>query len=233
MQLDVIEHLKQRGLTTMAAQRWSRFISVALDLLDEAADTLAQADAWQLLLKKVANRDPEEPDVTTELYACMQLLQEQSDLSSARRDVHVKCEDPVISTNRSGKRSKAADFVLSTLRHQNALRLVIEAKLLRHSSDIGSAYLGKDGLGCFTTTDSPYTRDAVAGMVAYVRDRSEAEWAAELHDAFGFATPPGVITGRGTVQVVAGRPAHVYCDVDRMALGLASLLLLHRILVFP
>jgi hypothetical protein len=232
MQRDLVDHLQERGLTRMEAQRWSTFIAVALDLLEHAARTLARSEGWDLLLKKVGSKSLQEPDVTTELYALVQFLQERSELTSSRREVHVKCEDPVISENRSGKRSKAADFAVSTLRHGSALRFVIEAKMLRDFSDIQSAYLGKDGIGCFTNTDSPYTREAVAGMIAYVRDRTEAEWGAALENAFA-GLIRGSIRGHGRLHVISGGPAYLFCDVDRTALRLTSLLLLHQIFVFP
>jgi hypothetical protein len=230
--IGLIEHLGRRGLTPMQAHRWLAFITVALDILGEAAAAVAQPTEWQKLAMKAEGRNIEEPDITTELYARMKQLQESSTIESARRELHINCEDPVDSRSRAGKSARAADFVLSTLRYQSALRFVLEAKLLRKKADIKAIYLGPDGLGCFTTSDSPYSTHLMAGMLGYTRTLTEVEWSAHLNEAIS-EYDSKIITGHGSVELPIDGREYIYCDVDRATLKLEPLFLLHKILSFP
>jgi hypothetical protein len=228
----LIEHLGQRGLTPLQAHRWLAFVMVALDIIREAAGTVAQPAEWQKLIAKACGRNIEEPDITTELYVRMKQLQESSTIDSARRDLHINCEDPVDSPNRAGKAARAADFVLSTLRYQSALRFVLEAKLLRKHADIKTNYLGPEGLGCFTTPDSTYTTHLMAGMLGYTRNLTKAEWLSHLRQAIS-EHDPKIVTGHGNIRIPIDGDEYIYCDVDRTNLNLQSLFLLHAILSFP
>ncbi|HEX8580525.1 MAG TPA: hypothetical protein VF655_13150 [Allosphingosinicella sp.] len=227
-----VQRLMDRGLTRLQAQRWYIFAAGGLQALDRAAAVLATEPRWASLLQKIGTRSLEETDITTELFHIFQELQELAPIDSTLRQYTIGCEVPVQAPNRAGKRSRDADLVLSTLQYQAALRLILESKLLRRVSDVNSAYLGSDGLGCFTCIDSPYTTAHVAAMAAYVRSNSAEAWESELHTRLS-ASVPTLIMDTGLFPLYDGGRDFLFSDVRRDDLALDPLLLLHRAFLFP
>jgi hypothetical protein len=227
----VTEALVFRGMQRIEARRWARFATTAIGLLREAAGKLQGNEEWAAILEKTKPRDVTEPDLTIELYHAMQRIKDNMPLKSPLRDITLHCEYPVADAQRTGKRSKKSDFMFRRNLDRVAIELAIEAKLLRGPADVANSYLSDEGIGCFTTGDSPYTQSPVAAMVAYVRRPIKHDWEAAIVEGLK-STLADVLARLVRVSGIETSTT-LLSEIQRRDLDLGPLLLMHLSLDFP
>ena len=79
------------------------------------------------------------------------------------------------SARRTGRNARRIDVMAKSHAGPGAPSVIFEAKLVVSNRDVG-AYLGRDGLGCFTLPPDAYEADRVAAMIAYVVDGTSEHW---------------------------------------------------------
>ncbi len=170
------------GFSEVKAELWSRFVEATVQILDEAGDRLRQPDAWSTYIAKrgavstprrkgktKVERVPIEDGITAELGHIARRLRRAVGFDDFLRQQEVVFETEYLveSSNRTGRYSRKVDFFVYSQLSPNAPQFALEAKPLRAFADIGSRYLAEEGIGCFFTTDSVYTTQPIAGMIAY------------------------------------------------------------------
>ena len=96
--------------------------------------------------------------------------------------------------------------------------------------DITRRYLAEEGIGCFFTTDSPYTRGPLGAMLAYTLNRDGRSWRAEIQAAINAYVPPvlrvaDALIHRASEPITFSRHA-------RLALELEPIAILHLEMLF-
>ena len=135
------------------------------------------------LMDSTAFSDADEPAITGELVGKMKEFLE-SPTAPGWVEHYAIADDPPL--NVEGKRGKSrprVDIEFERACRGKRPKLRFEAKRLNtaHSHHSVSAYLGPDGLGCFTSGRYPLTHDE-AGMLGYVQSENEAVWAKRIGD---------------------------------------------------
>jgi hypothetical protein len=233
------------GFSEVKAELWSRFVEATVQILDEAGDILRQPDAWLAYIAKrgaistpkrkgktKVERVPIEDGITAELGHIARRLRRAVGLDDFLRQQEVVFETEYLveSSNRTGRYSRKVDFFVYSQLGSNAPQFALEAKPLRSVADIGGRYLAEEGIGCFFTTDSVYTTQPIAGMIAYTTNEgsvshlddimSEIEGLDRQVPVKRFAIPPKPI-----VLLLSGH--------DRIALSLPSIAIVHFEMLFP
>ncbi|MDH5415134.1 MAG: hypothetical protein OEW87_13440 [Flavobacteriaceae bacterium] len=191
MAYTLVEILLKNGFDKQEAELWQHNVDVALGYLDSAYNKLShewdksigipvKERAYEKI-KKSKNMTvsvvPEEPDITTELYHFINNERDGLNIDDPARNIEPHCEEPVHSDKRKGKYSKNIDLCFRCGRRV----LVFEAKRLISKKDI-KAYFGEEGIGCFTTDDSPYCTEPVGSMVGYVLANDLKFWTTSAND---------------------------------------------------
>jgi len=166
---------------------------------------------------------PEETDITLELYQNMISMRSSLRIDESLRNVDIKYDNPVSSDTRTGKHAKKADLVF-TLVISGDYEIVFEAKSLRDQTSV-SAYTGRDGVGCFLNTDSPYTIAPIAGMLGYAYCDSTEVWLSKIKEKHK-------TTIHSNLLIPAGNSTDSYSIENRKKLKLPKLTLLHKIIDF-
>lgn len=180
------DELVKNGLNARKAAVYGKFAHNAINLINQAYLELSTPIHWaDFRANETANRNVEEPDITSMLDKyCGELLHEPYNSDIRKHIASVTSERPIVnSRTRSGKWSKKVDLcVTRTLSCHLAAgnrvdhELVFEAKPLKSSADIKTRYLAGEGIGCFLTTDSPYSTGPIGGMLAYCFNKNIADW---------------------------------------------------------
>ncbi len=179
---DLSEVLIGYGYSPVGAELWARFVEHAAQILSQAERELKTPQAWAAFGQKrgalgvpkrksgnTAVRRPLEDALTAELGHIARRLRAQLPLGHFLRvnEVAFATEHLIESETRTGRHSRKVDFFIYAQTGEEAPELAIEAKPIQAPGDIAGRYLAAEGLGCFLTEDSPYTRQSLAGMVAY------------------------------------------------------------------
>ena len=77
--------------------------------------------------------------------------------------------------------SDTPDLTVESLLSENAPSIVFEAKPLYVKGDVKNRYLGESGIGCFLREKEPYTKEKIAGMIAYTYTNSSDFWNNEIN----------------------------------------------------
>lgn len=238
---------RQQGFTPAKAELWARFLQHSLSVLRIAADTLVQQNHWDSFKSKrgalgkarpikgtsATKRIPIEDAITSELIAIGTELRISVPKNHFLREHEVifTPEALVYSESRAGRHSRKSDIHIQSLTNADAPELRIEAKPVTSISDIRKRYLGDDGIGCFFTTDSPYTKGPLGAMLAYTISENQQSFGKEVNDALASFEPSPLqiidVTIDDSSKVVTAS-SHA-----RTALELPSITILHLEMIFP
>lgn len=135
------------------------------------------------LMDGTAFSNAKEPVITGELVLRIQGFLESP--TAPGWVAHYKiAEDPPLNVEgKQGNTRPRVDIEFERVCRGARPKLRFEAKRLNaaHSYHGVSNYLGRDGLGCFTSGRYPLTHNE-AGMLGYVQSDSESVWANRIHD---------------------------------------------------
>jgi len=120
----------------------------------------------------------QEPEITGELVRAMRQALEK-DTAPPWATYYAIHDDPPLSVpGRRGKARPRVDIEFERITHGIRPRLRFEAKRLGRNHGVRK-YLGREGLGCFTSGQYPLTHPE-AGMLGYVQNRNEMLWASKI-----------------------------------------------------
>lgn len=243
---DLQEILQGHGFTPVKAELWTEFVVHVTAVLRSAAAQLREPENWDAFKlkrgalgapkrrarKKVVERIPIEDALTSELAHIIRHLRRTVPKGHFLRlnEVEFHVEDLVPSSSRAGRHSRKIDFLIYAATGVDEPELAIEAKPLVADSDILGRYLADEGIGCFFTTDSPYTRAPLGAMLAYTLNSEGRSRRAEIRAAISTYAPP----------VLAVEEVHVSGEADpttvsrheRRALGFEPIAILHFEMLF-
>ena len=235
--------LREQGFSPVKAELWAEFICQVLAIYWKAADQLITPSYWEkfktkrgALGKAKRKKDqfvsvPLEDAITSEIGALADELRcnLEPEHFLRKHDVQFKYEALVYSDVRAGRHSKKIDLEVVSA-YPDAPRLAIEAKPLKSTADIQKRYLASEGLGCFFTSDSPYSDGPVGAMLAYTicgDNRSMRE-----HVLAALKEYKPAVLGIHRISI------NNLCDIDcshhdRSACGLMPITILHLERIFP
>lgn len=245
-EIELRELFRQHGFTPVKAELWSEFIEHVLKVLRSAAKELSDPENWAAFKKKrgalgkprarrrrdIAERIPIEDAITSELAHFIRHIRRKLPSGHFLRlnEVEFHVEDLVHSETRSGRHSRKVDFFVYAASGTDGPEFAIEAKPLLGQADIVGRYLAEEGMGCFFTSDSPYTRRPLAGMLAYSINGDRRSWRTEVRASLS-AYVPAVIQ-LNDVRV-AGETDPLICSRhERSSLSLGPIAILHLEMLF-
>ena len=245
-QVELREFLRQHGFTPVKAELWSEFVEHVLTILRTAAETLRRSENWKAFKQKrgalgvphtrkrqkVIERIPIEDAITSELAHFIRHIRRSLPTGHFLRlnEVEFHAEDLVQSEIRAGRHSRKVDFFVYAASGIDEPEFAIEAKPLVHEADIVGRYLAEEGIGCFLTADSPYTRRSLGGMLAYTLNGAGRSWRTEVRAAISEYVPAAIQLAD---ILVAGEPELLICSRhERSALGLDPIAILHLEMIF-
>ena len=118
----------------------------------------------------------QEPAITAELVEAIDAITEDRESPAWTHRYAVYDDPPVKLSGRKGKRRPRVDIRIRRTERGKHPRFEIEAKKLRvDDKQAVSRYVGKAGLGCFTSGRYARTYED-AGMLGYVMSESHAYW---------------------------------------------------------
>lgn len=236
--------LQSHGFPHIKAQVWSEFVCHALALYWQAADQLLEPARWDSFKKKVGALGkpkklkgeivqlPIEDAITSEIGALAEQLRKALPSGHFLRlhETHFEHEALVASDTRSGRHSKKIDFRVFSQLNQTAPDLSIEAKPVITAPDINNRYLAAEGIGCFFSIDSPYTRGPIGAMLAYTIDTGTGTMQSKISMALASHTPAPLHIH--TISIPCTGP--IDCSHhDRTAWKLNPITILHLERCFP
>jgi hypothetical protein len=243
---DLKELFQKYGFTPVKAELWSEFIEQVLGVLRGAADELRRPANWHAFKQKrgalgivrvrkrrqVTERIPIEDAITSELAHYIRHMRRSLPAGHFLRlnEVEFHVEDMVQSDTRAGRHSRKVDFFIYAASGLDEPEFAIEAKPLVAEADINARYLAEEGIGCFLTTDSPYTRRALGGMLAYTISGIGRSWRTEVRAAVRAYTPKVIeLADVG----ITGQSEPLICSRhNRDALRLEPIAILHLEMIF-
>lgn len=178
---------------------WLRFLDEAVRGIEEAAREVNSAErrphyeartGWfgKAIKARKGTRFPDETSISKALVEVMDEMRAEQFIAApaldpgmpdlTRMDFHVEVDrryDAAI-----GPKAQPTDIQIAI--HRDRLDLRIEAKKVKAEPEIKADYLGSQGLERFDNVNAPYSLERFGGMVAYVLDRSAAEWAGLIAD---------------------------------------------------
>lgn len=236
--------LQHHGFPPIKAQVWSEFVSHALALYWEAADQLLEANRWNNFKKKAGAlgkprrlkgrvvQIPIEDAITSEIGELAEQLRKALPVNHFLRkhETHFECEALVASDTRAGRHSKTVDFRVFSQLSQNSPELTIEAKPVITAADIKNRYLAEEGLGCFFSSDSPYTKGPIGAMLAYSIDTGAGNMQSKISIALADHKPEPLHIHRISIPCTGPIDCSYH---DRVAWKLGPITILHLERCFP
>jgi hypothetical protein len=172
----------------------------------------------------------EEDDITGELVRAIRFVLQQPTSPDWVDHYEVSEQVPKNVAGKRGRRRPILDIEVE--RHQRGSRpcLGFEAKRLGRGKAIGG-YVGSEGLGAFLTGYYPTTHGE-AGMLGYVQERTNDEWATKLANEFSRNATQHRVVPSGELQPFdVDRTMPGFCSGHSDAKG-KSLLVVHVLLSF-
>jgi hypothetical protein len=238
--------LRGHGFTPVKAELWAEFVVHVTAILRAAAAELRDPEKWAAFKLKrgalgaprrrarrnVVERVPIEDAITSELGHIARQLRRTVPKGHFLRlnEVEFHVEDPVASPVRAGRHSRKIDFLICAATGIEEPQLPIEAKPLIVEADITRRYLAEEGIGCFFTTDSPYTCGPLGAMLAYTLNRDGRSWRAEIRAAISAYVPP--ILGVADALIRGDAEPTTFSRHERLALELDPIAILHFEMLF-
>lgn len=240
------EVLQNHGFTPVKAELWAEFVVHVTEILQSAANQLRRPENWEAFKqkrgalgtprirarRKVVERLPIEDAITSELGHIVRHLRRTVPRDHFLRlnEVEFHVEALVPSPSRAGRHSRKIDFLVYAAVGIDEPELAIEAKPIVAAADITGRYLADEGIGCFFTTDSPYTQAPLGAMLAYTLNHDGHSWKAAIRAAVNSYVP----------RVLSVEDARVTSDTElitvsrheRESLGLAPIAILHFEMLF-
>lgn len=243
---DLRELLEGYGFTPVKAELWAEFVIHVTAILRSAAARLREPENWESFKlkrgalgaskrrarRKVVERVPIEDAITSELAHIVRHLRRTVPKGHFLRlnEVEFHVEDLVPSPSRAGRHSRKIDFLVYSATGIDEPELAIEAKPIVAQSDIAGRYLAEEGIGCFFTTDSPYTRAPLGAMLAYTLNQGGRSWGTEIRAAVSAYVPPALTVEEARISGEAGLTT--ISRHERRALGLEPIAILHLEMLF-
>jgi len=240
------ELLRGHGFAPVKAELWAEFINHVTAILRVAAAELRDPERWAAFKlkrgalgapkrrarRKVVERNPIEDAITSELAHIIRHLRRTVPEGHFLRlnEVEFHVEDLVASPTRAGRHSRKIDFLIYAATGIAEPELAIEAKPLVGKADIAGRYLAEEGIGCFFTTDSPYTQGPLGAMLAYTLNRNGRSWKAEIRTAVSASVPP--VLGIDDALIPGEARPITFSRHERSALGLEPIAILHLEMLF-
>jgi len=236
--------LRDHGFSAIDAEKWAEFTRQVLAIYWRAADQLLQPKYWEAFKQKNGAlgvpkkkrggevvRIPIEDAITSEIGHFADELRSslEADHFLRKHDVQFRYEGLVYDDKRSGRYSKKVDFSAKSA-YPDAPTLMIEAKPLRSTGDVQNCYFGADGMGCFLTDDSPYTKGPLGAMLAYTITNTNTSMRALVHDGLKTYEPAAVTIA----SVILDHETTIDCSHhDRSPWKLVPITILHLERKFP
>jgi hypothetical protein len=129
-------------------------------------------------LNVVDYANSEEPTITGEMVRVMREVLERESSPKWVEYYSIHDDPPLNVPDRRGTRRPRVDIEVERVNRGPRPRLRFEAKRLGTNHPVG-AYLGDDGLGCFTSGRYPLTHPE-AGMIGYVQSDDETSWSEKI-----------------------------------------------------
>jgi hypothetical protein len=243
---DLHEFLEGHGFTPVKAELWAEFVIQVTAILRSAAAQLRQQDSWESFKlkrgalgapkrrarRKLVERVPIEDALTSELAHIVRNLRRTVPEGHflRRNEVEFHVEDLVPSPSRAGRHSRKVDFLVYAATGIDDPELAIEAKPIVAQSEIVGRYLAEEGIGCFFTEDSPYTRGPLGAMLAYTLNQDGRSWGTEIRAAVSAYVPPAIMVEDARIRGEAG--STTISRHARHALGLEPIAILHLEMLF-
>jgi hypothetical protein len=152
----------------------------------------------------------QEPEITGELGRAMRGVLEWASAPDWVVYYTILDDPPLDVPGKKGKRRPRVDIEFERITRGMRPRLRFEAKRLGRNHGV-KPYLGKDGLGCFTSGKYPLTHPE-AGMLGYIQSGDEAAWAAKIEAALR-KDPATYCVANGVLwesHHITSRLAHTY-----------------------
>jgi hypothetical protein len=240
------ELLREHGFTPVKAELWAEFVTHVTAILQAAAAELRDPAKWAAFKlkrgalgvprrrarRKVVERVPIEDAITSELAHIVRHLRRTVPKGHFLRLNEVVFYDEylVASPIRAGRHSRKIDFLICANTGIDEPELPIEAKPLVVEADITRRYLAEEGIGCFFTTDSPYTLGPLGALLAYTLNRDGRSWRAEVRAAIGAYVPP--VLGVADALIYVDSEPTTFSRHERLALELDPIAILHLEMLF-
>ena len=240
------ELLRGHGFTPVKAELWAEFIVHVAAILRTAAAELRNPERWEAFKRKrgalgaprqwarrnVVERIPNEDAITSELGHIARHLRRTLPKGHFLRlnEVEFHSEDLVATSTRAGRHSRKIDLLVCAVTGIGEPELAIEAKPLVTKADITRRYLAEEGIGCFFTTDAPYTRLPLGAMLAYTLNRDGRSWKAEIRAAVSAYVPASL--GVDDIRIPGEPEPLTFSRHERLALGLEPIAILHLEMLF-
>lgn len=241
--LDLEAVFRQLGFNIAKAQVWASFVQHTFEVYWEAADLLLKTENWnEFKIKKGAigkqkniNKKivhfPIEDSITSEIGELANQIRSNLPVDHFLRihEVSFAFEALIHSKTKSGRHSRRVDFKVHSQTGPEAPSIAIEAKPIAKILDVSTRYLGEEGIGCFFSAESPYTKGPLGAMFAYTLNDSNASFKNELLDGIKAFQP----VPNSVFQIAFLNGEMIACSSHDRDHGLMPILILHVERIFP
>jgi len=143
-------------------------------------------------------------------------------------DYEIHDDPPVHAPTRQGKQRRRVDIKIASSRFRPRAKFCFEAKRL--NSDAGvAAYLGKEGLGQFTSA-SYAAEQSEGGMLAFVQSLSCDEWAEKIENKIDVTKLKLGRGGKWAQVAIASALSHTYQTKHKRPGNLRNIAIIHTLL---
>lgn len=219
---------------------WSAHLEVAIGMLEEAADDLADPanlagfirPGWWRNKARVNERGikvsvPNEDAITDAIVERIHQLKEIAPVGSviaANRTMSIRAQELRRGQAGIGPLGLKDTDITAYRFDQVGLDLRIEAKVVFDGDDLTKEYLSERGILRFADAENPYTREILGGMVLYCLTKSGGHWRDQV--AAGLQSLPSV-EDVGRVARVNSDESVLCCDVRRGAGACGRVTVIH------
>ncbi|HEY1722238.1 MAG TPA: hypothetical protein VGG27_13420 [Magnetospirillaceae bacterium] len=240
------EHLIAHGLDEIQAEVWENFTDAVLDAFAQAQQMLKSTPYWEqycalkgafLKVPKKKKKGspqpacPAEDGLTDALGQCLNYIRKAVGVDHPLRKLEVafSVQAQIPTPFKIGRLSRRTDIKAESYCSTDAPELIFEAKLVRTDADL-PRYLGTDGLGRFIDPAAPYTKGPMGVLVAYTVSDSIASWTTKILNSLN--GPPALATSSAHVRVPSITETFLCSQVERPALQLSPISMLHVVTAF-
>lgn len=228
---DLLERLQGThapGISLAKLLLWSTHLEVAVGMLEEAADDLADPanlaeyikPGWWRTKARANERGimvsvPNEDAITDAIVERIHQLKEiapDGSVIAANRTMSIRAQELRRGQAGIGPLGLKDTDITAYRFDQIGLDLRIEAKVVFDGDDLTKEYLSDRGILRFADAENPYTREVLGGMVSYCVTKAGGHWRDQI--ATGLRSLPSV-EDVGRVARVGSDASLLCCDVRR------------------